>query len=183
MRIDTNNEKHIIAEDGYEFMRIATGERVGTEVYLGLTHYIGGVKQEPPHQDVAGDFEEVLLPPSEEVIEAREKKLKALSEYDSSPAVNSFVIAGKQMWLDPLTRANYLNTVQGAQRMGILEVEFLGVKIAVEQAIRMLDAINLYAMQCVSVTEKHCKAIEDMRDIASIEAYDYTQGYPERLEF
>lgn len=183
MQIDKNNPSHIIAEAGYEFMRKSTGERVGTEVYLGFIHYINGVKQEPPHQDVIEDFEEVLLPPSEEVIEAREKKLKALSEYDSSPAVNSFVIAGKQMWLDPLTRANYLNTVQGAQRMGISEVEFLGVKIAVEQAIRMLDAINLYAMQCVAVTERHRQAIEDMRDIASIEAYDYTQGYPERLEF
>lgn len=69
MQIDKNNPSHIIAEEGNEFMRKSSGERMGSELWLGYSHYIGGVLQNPPHKDEIEDFEEVPLPPANEAIE------------------------------------------------------------------------------------------------------------------
>lgn len=42
---------------------------MGSELWLGYSHYIGGVLQNPPHKDVIEDFEEIPLPPADEAIE------------------------------------------------------------------------------------------------------------------
>lgn len=55
----TQEGNHIIADYGKVFRRIASGELFGNEIYLGYSHYIGGVLQDPPHLDVPEDFEEV----------------------------------------------------------------------------------------------------------------------------
>lgn len=62
MKIDPQNPKHIIAEDGKIFRRIVSQEDYGEEIYLGYSYYIGGVLQNPPHLDVYEDFEEVDKP-------------------------------------------------------------------------------------------------------------------------
>lgn len=59
MTIDPKDPKHIIADDGKEFIRIVSEERFGKEIYLGYSYYIGGVLQDPPHLDVPEDFIEV----------------------------------------------------------------------------------------------------------------------------
>lgn len=62
-------ENHIIADEGKVFRRIADGFVYGKEIYLGYSHYIGGVLQDPPHLDVPEDFEEIddteEIPPEE----------------------------------------------------------------------------------------------------------------------
>lgn len=67
---------HIIAEDGKVFRRIVSGELYGNEIYLGYSYYIGGVFQDPPHLDVAEDFEEIDS--SEEISD--EEALKIIIE-------------------------------------------------------------------------------------------------------
>lgn len=62
MTIDPNNEKHIIADEGKVFQRIVSGENYGKEIYLGKSWYIGGVLQNPPHEDVPEDFQEIDEP-------------------------------------------------------------------------------------------------------------------------
>lgn len=52
-------ENHIIADEGKVFRRVASGEVFGKDIYLGYSHYIGGVKQDPPHLDTPEDFEEI----------------------------------------------------------------------------------------------------------------------------
>lgn len=56
---------HMIADEGKTFIRIVSGENYGSEIYLGYSYYIGGVKQVPPHLDVPEDFEEVDMPEEE----------------------------------------------------------------------------------------------------------------------
>ena len=63
MTIDGN---HIIASEGKVFRRIGTEDIYGDEIYLGYSHYIGGVLQNPPHLDVPEDFEEIDAPIEEE---------------------------------------------------------------------------------------------------------------------
>lgn len=63
----TIDGKHMIADEGKVFRRKESGEDYGEEIFLGYSHYIGGVKQDPPHLDVPEDFEEIDKPIEEEV--------------------------------------------------------------------------------------------------------------------
>lgn len=59
----------MIADEGKVFIRKETGEDFGGEIFLGYSHYIGGVIQDPPHLDVPEDFEEIDKPIEEEEVE------------------------------------------------------------------------------------------------------------------
>lgn len=52
----------IRASEGKVFRRIGTDEVYGDELYLGYSHYIGGVKLDEPHKDIPSDFEEIDAP-------------------------------------------------------------------------------------------------------------------------
>jgi hypothetical protein len=54
--------KHLIADEGKVFRRIGTEEVFGEEIYLGYSHYINGMRQDPPHLDTLEDFEEIDAP-------------------------------------------------------------------------------------------------------------------------
>lgn len=59
MVIDKENSRHIIADEGKVFRRISDNTLFGNEIYLGNTHYIGGVKLDTPKREEPEDFEEV----------------------------------------------------------------------------------------------------------------------------
>lgn len=115
--------------------------------------------------------------------DAKAEKQAALKAYDASPAVNSFSLGGKPIWIAPEERANYILTLQGAQRLGVETVSFLGQTIPVATALQMLDAVNIYAMRCVAVTNGHAETINAKRSIQTVDAYDFKTGYPEKLSF
>ncbi|WP_287385849.1 hypothetical protein [Lachnospira sp.] len=45
----------------------------------------------------------------------------------------------------------------------------------------MLNALEIYAAEALNVTESHKAYINSLNNIEDIEAYDITQGYPEKL--
>lgn len=110
-------------------------------------------------------------------------KILHLCLYDASVAVNVFYIGGHPMWITPDDRSNYMLTIEGAIRNGVPTVTFLDVVIPVDTAVAMIDAVNLYAMQCVGVTASHKAAINALETIEAVEAYDFTTGYPDKLSF
>ena len=59
MTQDKTNAIHYIADEGKTFRRISDGVVFGSEIYLGYTYYIGGVKLSEPKLEVIEDFEEV----------------------------------------------------------------------------------------------------------------------------
>lgn len=69
MKTNESNPSHIIADEGKVFKRISDGFIYGSEIHLGYTHYIGGVKLEEPLLELPEHFEEVdeeLFGPSED---------------------------------------------------------------------------------------------------------------------
>ena len=116
---------------------------------------------------------------------ANRKSLKVaeLTAYDASPAVNSFSIGNAALWLSPAQRTNYLLTIEAAKEQGVESVPFEGVNLPVDTALAALKALNLYAMQCVAVTDAHRAAINGLETAEAVDAYDYTLGYPEKLSF
>jgi hypothetical protein len=55
--------------------------------------------------------------------------------------------------------------------------------IPIEMAGPMLDTIEHYAKATYNRTQEHIAAVYGLGSVAEIEAYDYTAGYPARLEF
>ncbi|MBO4718973.1 MAG: hypothetical protein J5658_03765 [Prevotella sp.] len=65
----------LTADEGKVLRRIASGEIIGKELWLGYSYYIGGVLQNPPHLDTQADFDEIDEPePEEETIPEPEEE-------------------------------------------------------------------------------------------------------------
>ena len=137
---------------------------------------------------LADGWEEYITPVYEPTIEdyRREKKNEIL-RYDSSDEVNAFYMQGKPMWLDKATRAGLMLRFQAEQVMGNesttlwyggeqYEIPLLG-------AFQMLYALEVYASQSYDNTQRHLANIANLETIEEVEAYDYKEGYPEKLQF
>lgn len=59
MKIDKNNNNHMIAEEGKILRRIADGWNAGREIYLGYTYYLGGEQLVEPLLEQPEHYEEV----------------------------------------------------------------------------------------------------------------------------
>ena len=117
---------------------------------------------------------------------AKEAVLAAIEAYDTSSAVNGFMLNGQRVWLDKATRVGLMNSTSIAKAMGQPTTTlWLGdAKLVVEcdKAIQMLSTLEMYALECFNVTAAHKKAVSEMSTVEEVLAYDYTAGYPEVLE-
>ena len=118
---------------------------------------------------------------------AKEEAIEQIEAYDTSEAVNSFTLQGKQMWLPKETRVGLVNSITIEKNAG-KEVTGLwhdGVRyeLPVDTALQMLAALELYALECYNVTEAHKADIEAMTTVEEVVAYDYESDYPEKLNF
>ena len=59
----------------------------------------------------------------------------------------------------------------------------LKLDISPDAAIQMLSALELYALECYNVTAEHKAKVKAMNDINSINSYNYTVNYPDKLKF
>lgn len=116
---------------------------------------------------------------------AKESVLAAVEAYDTSSAVNGFILNGQRVWLDKATRVGLMNSTTIAKAMGQPTTTlWLGdAKLVVEcdKAIQLLSALEMYALECFNVTAAHKKAVAEMSTVESVLGYDYTAGYPEVL--
>lgn len=133
-----------------------------------------------------------LTPASERTLaQAKQEKIEAINSYDSSDAVNGFNIIkdGETItaWLTPSERANYRSSIDAAELVGVenlqLYVGEMPVTLPTQSAKMMLAQIQLYADQCFIVTKQHIAAVEALKTIEAVDAYDNTVGYPNKPEF
>lgn len=116
---------------------------------------------------------------------AKASVLADIEAYDTSTAVNGFMLNGQRVWLDKATRVGLMNSTTIAKAMGQPTTTlWLGdVKLVVEcdKAIQLLSALEMYALECFNVTAAHKKAVSEMSTVEEVLGYDYTAGYPEVL--
>ena len=109
-----------------------------------------------------------------------------IDRYDSSSAVNSFLLNGMEVWLDKATRVGLMNSTSIAKAMGQTKTTLWlgGYKLEVDcdKAIQLLSALEMYALECFNVTAAHKKAVSELMNIEDVLAYDYKTGYPEQLK-
>ena len=116
---------------------------------------------------------------------AKREVLKQIETYDTSSAVNGFVLNGAVVWLDKATRVGLMNSTTIAKGLGQATTTlWLGdtkLEVGCDMAIQLLSALEMYALECFNVTAAHKRAVAELTDIGEVLSYDYTKGYPEKL--
>lgn len=136
-----------------------------------------------------GWVEYVIPEPTEEELFSRalQDKKQDILAFDASQDVNEFYINGLSVWLDKATRAGLKLRFEAEMAMGneatVLWYKGTQFPLPLSQAMRMLYAIEVYASACYDNTQQHLANIEAITTIEELEAYDYTLGYPEKLNF
>ena len=124
---------------------------------------------------------------TEDEVIAELKKLKndEITKYDTSSNVNVFSLNGVDVWLDKDTRVGLMNSTTIAKNMGqentILWLGTVKITVKCDRAIQLLSALEMYALSCFNKTAEHKKNVEALSTINEIVSYDYTVGYPEKL--
>lgn len=117
--------------------------------------------------------------------EIKARKIAEIDAYDTSEAVNAFMLDGNPVWLDKATRVGLMNSLNCEKDAGREETTlWLGtmpITLGIDRALSLLSAVELYALACFNVTAAHKAAVEAMESIEAVEAYDHTTGYPEKL--
>ena len=118
--------------------------------------------------------------------QAKTDKIAGITAYDTSSAVNGFMLNGLLVWLDKATRVGLMNSTTIAKAAGqqTTTLWLKGIKLVVDcdKAIQLLSALEMYALECFNVTASHKVAVSELTTIEEVEAYDYKAGYPKMLE-
>lgn len=118
---------------------------------------------------------------------ARVEKLRELERYDSSPSVNEFYMNGASLWLDKATRVGLALRFDAEVAAGLTETTLwansVSYTLSLEMARGLLNALEMYASACYDNTQKHSANIKALVTIDEIAAYNFTTGYPEKLQF
>ena len=117
---------------------------------------------------------------------AKEAVLADIEAYDTSSAVNGFILNGERVWLDFELRDRVYQGNERLQRIGRTDTTlWLGdhcYNLSIEQAQNIISHIEAYAKDCYNVTAAHKAAVEKLQTVEEVLAYDYTAGYPKLLE-
>lgn len=129
------------------------------------------------------------IEPTEEEILAMTKSRKQndITEYDNSANVNSFIIGGEPMWLNFDQRSRLKASLEAIEADGGTEMtKSFGGKsytFTTQQWYYMINTVENYAGVCQTVTEEHRDAVQTLESVEDVEAYDYTTGYPSKINF
>lgn len=129
--------------------------------------------------------------PAELLERAKQEKIAELEAYDDSYAVNGFIIRTEggdvTEWLDTYKRNNAFRAIESAKKLGDESISFaigdIPVTLTVTTAEIYLARVEKYAVTCTNVTARHKTAINALETVESVEAYDFTTDYPEKLTF
>ena len=121
-----------------------------------------------------------------ELVTAKAQKIVEIDAYDTSSAVNGFTLNGAMVWLDKATRVGLMNSTTIAQAAGQTTITlWLGgndFDMPCDKAIKLLSALEIYALECFNVTAAHKKAVSELTTIEEVANYDITAGYPAQLK-
>ena len=118
--------------------------------------------------------------------QAKRQKTQEIERYDTSSAVNGFILNGQKVWLDFELRDRVYQGNERLQRIGRKDTTlWLGKQcynLSIEQAQNLISQIEAYAKDCYNVTAAHKAAVEKLQTVEEVLGYDYKAGYPEQLE-
>ena len=121
------------------------------------------------------------------LVEAKEKKIMEIADYNTSDNVDAFLLNGEKHWLTLDERKAAELSTKAHITLGHETTEQCmgGVfyTIPCESLIYMLAELEIYALECLNHAKRQEAEVMAMTDIASVENYDVTAGCPEMLRF
>lgn len=117
----------------------------------------------------------------------KDAKVASIAAYDKSPAVNEFTLGGNAMWLPLEERKSMRQSLIALKAKGIEEFTYWNdltpITMPVAQFEAIMDAVEVYALQCFNVTAQHKANVMALTTLEEVSAYDFTTGYPDKLAF
>lgn len=126
--------------------------------------------------------------------EVKSEKIAEITAYDTSSAVNGFVLNGMLIpWSkdDPNSpnvdkrmglRQNIADKIALGEENISIWLKGMSFTMPCAQAEVLMRSIENYAYECFNVTASHKVAVSELTTIEEVEAYDYKAGYPKMLE-
>jgi hypothetical protein len=138
--------------------------------------------------------EPVVEPTDEELLSmAKESAIERIKAHDESSEVNNCIIIrdGVRLnyWADKHERDSLKSAVRDCIALGRTEYrldlrEFgMSMSIPCELLLKMLSALEVYAIDCYNKTTDHLFAVQTLDNVDAVESYDYHKGYPSILVF
>ena len=158
-----------VSRDEYEaYVKEHAAEHVGEGSSSGTEE-----TPEPPH----------LVPTLSDAIAG---KVAEINAYDTSTSVNGFKLNGNEFWLDKATRVGLMNSTEitkaAGQETTDLWMDDVKLTIPCDTVIKLLSAIELYALECFNTTARHKAEVRKLKTVEEVEKYDIKEGYPKQLE-
>lgn len=114
------------------------------------------------------------------------EKIATIKAYDNSDNVNSFLLNGYSVWINREDRIGTRRAIELDIEAGNTESEIwlqgMMLKVNSQLALKLLDKVEHYAFTAYNITQRHIHNVKQLTTIEEINAYDYTQGYPKKLE-
>lgn len=156
--------------------------RFGAKEVDGITYF---VEAEIDHEPTAADFEELQNAYLEQL---RGCKVLCVGSYAKTDAVRAFINNGQKVdWLDSEARVSIRQSVEDKAAEGrektVLYLSDGAHECSIETARETLRKMEVYAADCNDKVREHETAIAALQTIDEVEAYDYTDGFPEMPEF
>lgn len=119
------------------------------------------------------------------VDEVRARVLAEIEAYDKSGKVNGFTYNGKTLWLSKEERLSLIDRFGRELEEGVEQTNlFYGgeaIPLAPADALILVKMVSSYADKCFDQTQKHLNNVNRLSTVEELEGYDYTTGYPEKL--
>ena len=117
----------------------------------------------------------------------KDYRIAQIDNYDKSSAVNTFYLGTLPMWLNVSERQQLATQISANEAIGRESMTkwFGGFEFSfpIDAWKQMLVALEVYAGDALNVTEAHKSEVAAIEDTDEAIAYDFTQGYPEKLVF
>lgn len=175
-----------------DFKKIEESKKIGKTQYYYVRfnekevggNLIQAVECEIDHMPTE---EEIITLQDKYLINLKKGKVCQVKSYDVSSEINSFLINGNPVWMDKATRVGIDNALRMQKDKGITDTSIMfgdtWYDIPVDDALAILASVEVYAMGCFKKTSEHIAAIEALTTADEVSLYDYTAGYPTKLEF
>lgn len=141
----------------------------------------------PTHEMIIADGWVEYVPPKPTLDEIKERKIREITAYDISSAVNTVYLNDNPIWLDKDTRVGLVNSTNAEIKAGnettTLWLGTVSLTFTCSKLLDMLADMELYALACFNRTAEHKRNVLKLSAEEEVEAYDFTAGYPEKPKF
>lgn len=149
--------------------------------------FYNGINYIPPTDEILLNAGYIIKDDELTFEDVLDQVVNNINEYNVSENVDRFYVNDMPMWLNRELRNSLMSRFNAEKSKGIeitnIWYEGMNIVLPVDNAIEMLSELEIYASQCFDNTHRHLFNVNNLTTIDELQNYDYTLGYPEKLNF